>query len=195
MNIAFVLGNGTSRQIISLEQINAIGQIYGCNAIYRDFVPDVLVACDKPISVAIQESGYPLKHRFHTRKPLPNRGAQPVPQAYYGYSSGPIATGIAAIDGHKRIYLLGFDMGPSPEQKINNIYAGTEHYRRKEAPPTYTGNWIKQLMRIMEDHKMTRFVRVCGATTAHIAEFAQVRNLEHIDMATFQHRINNPKDL
>ena len=195
MTTAFVLGNGVSRQAVDLNQLKSFGKIYGCNALYRDFTPDVLVSTDRPIATAIQQSGYSAQHRFHTRRPIPGLGAQPVPAPYFGYSSGPIAAGLAAIDGHQQIYLLGFDMGPSSINTINNLYAGTEFYKPVSARPTYTGNWVKQLIKIASDHKFVQFVRVTGATTAPIAELATVRNLTHVDLLTFVDRINNPKDL
>jgi hypothetical protein len=195
MTIAFVLGNGVSRQGIDLDQLRAHGSIYGCNALYREFTPDVLVATDRPIATVIQESGYSSQHRFYTRRPLPNLGARTVPRPYFGFSSGPIAVGLAALDSHAYIYLLGFDMGPTPANTINNLYAGTEFYRDNNAPPTYTGNWIKQLTQVMTEHKLVRFFRVQGPTTAQIPQLNTMRNLDHVDLATFTDRINNKKDL
>jgi hypothetical protein len=195
MTTAFVLGNGTSRRDISLVNLHQHGKIYGCNALYREYTPDVLVATDKPIAAAIQESGYSAQHRFHTRRPIVGLGAREVPKPYFGYSSGPIATGLAAIDGNQLIYLLGFDMGPSPTNTINNLYAGSEFYKQLDARPTFTGNWIKQLVRIMTDHKTVQFVRVVGPTTARIAELEAQLNLSHLDLDAFITRINNKKDL
>jgi hypothetical protein len=195
MSIAFVLGNGVSRKDISLTALSQCGRIYGCNALHREHTPDVLVSTDRPIAEHIQHSGYSAIHRFYTRRPLPNLGAQLIPKPYFGFSSGPVAVGLAAVDGHRRIYLLGFDLGPTANKTINNIYAGTEFYKPITASPTYTGNWIRQLTRIMNDHQQTRFVRVMGDTTAPIAEFDSVNNLTHLDLATFVDRINKQKDL
>jgi hypothetical protein len=58
MTVAFVLGNGVSRSGLALEQIQKLGKIYGCNALYREFTPDVLVATDRLIATQIQENGY-----------------------------------------------------------------------------------------------------------------------------------------
>jgi hypothetical protein len=194
MTTAFVLGNGVSRQAVDLTQLKHYGKIYGCNALYRDFIPDVLVATDKPIATEIQNSGYPLKNKFYTRKPIENLGAVKVPHDYYGYSSGPIATSLAALDHHHLIYMIGFDMGPL-NNKFNNVYADTDFYRKSDATPIFTGNWIKQIRKIAEDFPKTQFVRVQGKTTADIAEFAMVKNLKHLPMHTFLDRINNQKDL
>lgn len=195
MTIAFVLGNGLSRQLVDNQQLKQLGTVYGCNALYRDFVPDVLVATDRPIAEYIQHSGYSARHRFHTRRPLPNLGAREVPRDYFGFSSGPIAVSLAALDAHKSVYLLGFDMGPTPDNTINNLYAGTEFYKRADAPPTFAGNWIKQLIRIMNDFQHVNFIRVQGSTTAVIEQFDQIYNLQHLDLTSFLSRINNKKDL
>jgi hypothetical protein len=98
MTTAFVLGNGISRRDISPAVLALHGRVYGCNALYREHVPDVLVATDRPIAEHIQQSGYSQQHRFHTRKPLPGLGAREIPRPYYGFSSGwmqaDISTGI-----------------------------------------------------------------------------------------------------
>lgn len=195
MTIAFVLGNGVSRKNVSLPILQATGKIYGCNALYREFTPDALVATDRPISAEIQNSGYAKKNIFYTRRPIEGLGARKVPEAYFGYSSGPMATAIAAQDGHRRIYLLGFDMGPTETQQFNNIYAGTEFYKAPDALPTYTGNWVKQLIKILSDYPQTQFTRINGATTAHIPQFDSLSNLAHLPLDAFLDRINNKKDL
>ena len=195
MTIAFVLGNGQSRAAVDLHRLKLFGSIYGCNGLYRDFEPDCLVATDRPIAEAIQRSGYSKKHRFYTRKPLPDSGAQIVPRKYHGNSSGPIACAIAALDGHDRIYLLGYDMGPSPAMRFNNIYAGTEFYKGPDAAPTYTGNWIRQLIAVTQDFPKTRFIRVCGPTTADIKEFKNIGNFDNIDIKIFCYRLDTNNGL
>jgi hypothetical protein len=185
MTKAFVLGNGISRKELSLQKLEQAGIIYGCNALYREFTPTVLVSTDKPISTEIQESGYPLKNRHHTRRPMPDRGSRPVPEKYFGYSSGPIAVSLAAIDGHPEIYLVGFDMGPGPDKLFNNIYAGATHYKQPRSAPTYTGNWIKQIVTVVNDFPQQKFYRVQGDTTANITELEGLNNLKHMPMARF----------
>lgn len=184
MTTAFVLGNGVSRQGIDLHELKLHGKIYGCNALYREFTPDVLVATDRPIATAIQESGYALKNCFYTRRPLEVQGANKIPSPYYGYSSGPVATALAAQHKHTVIYLLGFDMGPVKNQ-FNNIYAGTEFYKPPTSMPTFTGNWIKQLTQIAKDFPDSEFVRVHGPTTASVPQFEKIKNFKKMDLTTF----------
>jgi hypothetical protein len=195
MNTAFVLGNGVSRQAVDLTQLSKHGEIYGCNALYREFAPAVLVSTDEPISREIQQSGYSKTRYHYTRKPMPNSGAHKIPQQYYGFSSGPVAVGIAAINHNRTIYLVGFDMGPTKHGLFNNVYAGTEFYRSTSSVPTYTGNWVRQLLQIAKDFPKTSFVRVTGDTTAKIKELDGTVNFRNLSMEDFLDRINNAKDL
>ena len=76
MKRAFIIGNGESRQDFDLEKLRAHGKIYGCNALYRDFTPDVLVAVDHGIMHEIYHSGYAFNNECwfrnwrHIRKDL-----------------------------------------------------------------------------------------------------------------------------
>ena len=194
MTIAFVIGNGVSRQGIPLDNLKQYGKIYGCNALYRDFIPDVLVATDRPISTRIQDEGYAIKNVFYTRRPIENLGALRLPQQYYGYSSGPNALGLACIDGARRIYLIGFDMGPGTHSGFNNVYADTEFYKTATSLPTFTGNWVKQVCKITQDFSNNVYTRVCGITTKRIQELDALSNLRHEDLDVFLNRINNTKD-
>lgn len=192
---AFVLGNGVSREAVSIDQLLQLGPVYACNGVYRTHVVTALIATDQPISKAIQESGYSKKHRFYTRRPLPGSGAEIIPKPYFGFSSGPVATSIAAADKNFKVYMLGFDMGPDAYGKFNNVFAGTEFYKTIGAAPTYTGNWVKQITKVLSDFPTCQFVRVVGATTATIPELSTIKNLEHLPIASFLDRINNKKDL
>jgi len=195
MSRAFVLGNGISRQGLDLELLKQLGQVYGCNAIYREFVPNVLISTDTPISKSIQESGYAQANKMYTRKPFPALGALQIPQEYYGFSSGPAAVAIAALDRNAAIYLIGFDMGPTASNRFNNVYADTEFYKKSSSLPTFTGNWTRQLVTICRDFPDTSFHRVMGNTTASIPELNNIANLRNMPMSDLFDRINNTKDL
>jgi hypothetical protein len=192
---AFVLGNGVSRENVSINRLLELGAVYGCNGLYRMHTVTAIVATDQPIARAIQTSGYSAKHRFYTRRPLPNLGAKDIPKSYFGYSSGPIAVAIAAQDSKNPVYMLGFDMGPTNDGKFNNVYASTEFYKQVGATPTFTGNWIKQIIKVVSDFPRQQFIRVAGPTTANIPELNKLSNMHHLDITTFLERINNGKDL
>lgn len=195
MSRAFVLGNGRSRYGLDLPLLASLGTVYGCNALYRDYMPAVLVATDRPIADQIQAQGIPQQTRFYTRKPIPGSGALRVPQRYFGFSSGPIAVALAAQEGAQAVYLLGFDMSGNETGHFNNVYAGTEFYKKASAPPTFSGNWVRQLITVMGDFPDRAFVRVSGTLTAPKDEFRTVKNLVTMPMADFQDRINNTKEL
>lgn len=195
MSIGFVLGNGISRLDVDVNTLQAIGAVYGCNALYREHTPTVLVSTDKAISQEIQNSGYSAKNRMYTRRPLPGLGAKTIPQSYFGFSSGPIAVGVAALDRNIAVYLIGFDMGPAQNNRFNNVYADTQFYKKSNSLPTYTGNWARQLATVMKDYPKVSFYRVQGETTASVNELNGLPNLRHMPMADFLNRINNTKDL
>lgn len=189
--IAFVLGNGQSRRNIDPAMLQQHGRVFGCNALYREFTPDVLVATDTPIAKEIQQSGYSQQHKFYTRRPIEGLGALKIETRYFGFSSGPVATSLAAQAGCDEIYLLGFDMGPDSSGRFNNLYAGTEFYKRIGADPTFVGNWKKQLCQIFDDFPYYSFVRVAGSETADIEEFRYRRNYKTMPVADFLQQINN----
>ena len=63
----FALGNGESRKQVDLKALKERGKIYGCNALYRDFTPDVLVCVDGGLMHEVYTSGYALKNKCYFR--------------------------------------------------------------------------------------------------------------------------------
>ena len=194
MTVAFVLGNGKSRLELDLHQLKQTGPIYACNAIYRTFTPDCLIATDPAIARAIQESGYAKTNRFHTRRPIEGLGARSLPKEYRGFSSGPNALAQACMDGYHTLYLIGFDLGTNDGQ-FNNVYADTEFYKKITDAPTFSGNWIKQIKQIAEQYDRRQFVRVEGPSSAFVPGFRDVPNLQTMPMDRFQEKLNNRKGL
>ena len=72
-DIAFVLGNGKSRLNADLNILKDHGVIYGCNALYREFEPDYLVAVDVKMINEIIDSGYHKRREVWTN---PNKGVK-----------------------------------------------------------------------------------------------------------------------
>lgn len=141
-NRAVVIGNGTSRLDFNLQHLKTpsglLGaktvQTYGCNALYRDFTPDFLIATgNNGIIDEIARSSYPNNNIVYTNNlhllEHPNRFYL-IPYDPYA-DSGTTAAYIAAFDGHKRIYLLGFD-GHAADGLNNNVYADTNGYDRRD---------------------------------------------------------------
>ena len=57
MSRVFCIGNGESRRDYNLQNLRQYGTIYGCNALYRDFIPDVLTSVDHGIMHEIYHAG------------------------------------------------------------------------------------------------------------------------------------------
>lgn len=181
---AFVLGNGISRKDIDLYTLKKHGKIYGCNALYREFAPDVLVSTDPGISREIQESGWPAGRRHYTRKPFANSGSLRLDPRYKGMSSGPNALNIACKDGHKTVFLLGFDLG-SVNQQFNNVYADTLFYKRSTDGATFGGNWLNQIVQIIKENPDVSFARVISDASQQFEKLRKINNLTEITREQF----------
>jgi hypothetical protein len=140
-NRAVVIGNGQGRLDFNLNNLKKpqglLGattvQTYGCNALYRDFTPDFLVATgNNGIVEEIANSKYVDDTIVYTNAIhlLEHPGKfYLIPYDPYA-DAGTTAAYIAAFDGHTKIYLLGFD-GYDLEGHNNNVYAGTNGYDDK----------------------------------------------------------------
>jgi len=184
---AFILGNGKSRLGLDLQSLKSAGKVFGCNALFRDFSPDVLVSTDPGITKEIEESGYPSTNEFFTRKPG-HANSKVIPKNN-GYSSGPVATTIAALEGFDKIYLLGFDL-IGIQGKHNNVYSGTPNYKEVNSNETYYGNWISQILNISKDFKHQTFIRV-GSVSQHLPDkWSNRDNIKHRTIDEFLLEVN-----
>ena len=185
--IAFVLGNGTSRKSINLDQLKENGTIYGCNALYREFEPDYLVAVDTKMILEINKAGYQHSHSVWTN---PNRAYHQMNGFNFfnpskGWSSGPTALWLASTHDTQDIYILGFDY-QGIDDKINNIYAGTPNYKKTHERATFHGNWLKQTMITCQKYSQKRYIRVVEEDAFIPREFEKLNNLNHITIEEFK---------
>lgn len=194
-DVAFVLGNGTSRSDIRLNPLRNYGLIYGCNAIYRDFDPDYLVAVDTKMVLEINKYHYQHKVETWTN---PNKAYAKMTGFNFfnpskGWSSGPTALWLASETGYKIIYILGFDYKGTGENNLylNNIYAGTFNYKNKTDKAIYFGNWLKQTVVTMQKHSNIRYIRVIEDNGFIPKELVHIPNLEHITVAEFKKIYND----
>ena len=162
-NCSFVLGNGTSRKSIDLNELKENGKIYACNAVYRTFNPDYLVAVDVKMVLEINKAGYQHKNEVWTN---PNKSYQRIKNLNFfnpskGWSSGPTALWLAAEHGYETVYILGFDYRGLNEGKLlNNIYADTANYKKSTDGATFFGNWMRQTKSVIKENPQINFVRV-----------------------------------
>lgn len=184
---AFVVGNGTSRSAIDLAQLKLNGKMYGCNALYREFDPDYLIAVDVKMIIEINKSGYQLKTPVWTNS---NKAYHKFVGFNYfqpskGWSSGPTALWMASEHDNDEIYILGFDYQGLGDT-VNNIYADSPNYKRSTDKATYFGNWLKQTCITCQKFYKKRYIRVLGDNAFIPKELTKVPNLEHISLAKFK---------
>ena len=194
MSTAFVVGNGTSRKPISLEALKQYGPIYACNAVYRDFRPDYLVAVDAKMVLEICKTGWQKHNKEYTNhnKQLNDIQGLNILNPSKGWSSGPTALDLASDHGHDPIYLLGFDFKGTTgtgkgDDKVNNLYAGTFNYKRENDPATYFGNWERQVGIICQRNHRKRYIRVVAEGDKFLpGSLKNFTNLSHVNIEEFQ---------
>jgi uncharacterized Rossmann fold enzyme len=161
----FVIGNGTSRTGIDLSILQKYGAIYACNAVYREFDPDYLVAVDVKMILEINRAKYQYKNpNVWTNK---NRAYESMHRLNFfekskGWSSGPTALWLASSHKPKTVYILGFDfkgLGGNGKM-LNNIYADTPNYKRSSDSATYHGNWLRQTETVIKENPHINYIRV-----------------------------------
>ena len=191
-SIAFVIGNGISRNSINLAMLRPFGKIYGCNALYRDFKPDYLIAVDTKMVLELNNKG--VQHEIETWT-NPNRSYDHFTgfnfyQPSKGWSSGPTALWHASDStGYDTIYILGFDF-EGIGQQVNNIYSGTQNYKAPDEKATYYGNWLKQTIVTIQNNPEKRYIRVLGENLFTPPELNKVANIEHIHLNDFKKSFN-----
>lgn len=192
--IAFVLGNGTSRSPIEPETLKHYGKVYACNAIYRTFDPDYLVAVDTKMVLEINKAEYQKKNpNVWTNA---NRAYHKFSGFNYfnpskGWSSGPTALWLASQHEYGTIYILGFDYrGLHDGQKFNNVYADTPNYKKSSDSATFFGNWVRQTTTTMQKHTHIQYVRVIAPDNYRPPELNKIENYSTITIEDFQKQFN-----
>jgi len=172
--IAHIIGNGTSRIGINLIDLKNKGIVFGCNALYRDFIdsdfilPDYLVAIDKAITEEIKTSTFPLE-RFID--PPEDEKWEPV-EVHWGNSMSEDWDAVrprsnagtnAILEAIKRdftqLYIFGFDfLIINKNMALDNIYNNTSCYK-DETKVTLrdTRNRMKYIGWIIENNPNINF--------------------------------------
>jgi len=180
-DVAFIIGNGTSRLVVDAPKLLDHGTVYGCNAQYREFAPHYLISVDVKMVNEITAAGY---HRDHQVWTNPNKGINAKNGINFftphkGWSSGPTALWFAATNKHKHIYILGFDY-QGIKGKLNNVYADTYNYKKSTDSATFHGNWLNQTQRVIKEFTNTQFYRVIPPSGFIPDKLENLRNLHHI---------------
>lgn len=170
---ALVIGNGESRRNIDISSFQD-HTLIGCNAIHRDLIVDHLICCDqRMVREAVENPQtenttiYVRDHWYHYfRKIRKNKNINLLPDLPYQgdqrhdkpihWGSGCYAVLLAALLEHYEVSLIGFDLYPK-EDRVNNIYKGTNHYARPDASPVDPSYWIYQIGRVFHYFPETKF--------------------------------------
>lgn len=171
----FVIGNGTSRKDLDVQQLMDYGLLYACNWFFKEeFRPHLLIASDEPMTKTIIKTytNYPKNNWFYTWFPKPGSGAKkaPCPEKF---AAGPMATHLAAHHFESpKVFLIGMDFfGFGSKDKMengvmNNLYEGMKHYAKtpteekvKNGAPTYR-NWQRRYEWILSNYPNTEFYHV-----------------------------------
>ena len=180
-----VVGNGISRKDIDLWQLKEDHIVYGCNAVYREFQPDILFCVDDRICNEIHVSGYSKEHTVIT----PNKYSCPsathikTNNKWKKWNCGALACYYAATQSPNTIYLIGFDIGG--EEGYRNIYEGSLHYCGRGTTPhvTVESATKKQLLWTFHSFPNIQFRRIGGTG---IIEFRQYENYRKIEKLPYE---------
>ena len=161
---AYIIGNGPSRKDFDLNKLKATGQTYGCNALYRDFMPDFIFSVDTKMTLSmcedkVYEKCFHYTPALETNRPYGIGKLHLIPNNPH-WISGNAAFWTACVHGHKNIYLIGFDFRQYGDGKFNNIYQDTENYGPRNDDHIFEG-WLKQF----RDHLKMR--PYCHFTIVH----------------------------
>jgi len=192
-SVAFVLGNGVSRQSINPFDLGIHGITYGCNALYREFSPDYLIAVDTKMVREIATAGY---HKLHSVWTNTNKYSKEIVglnlfDPNLGWSSGPSALNLASTHENKTIYILGFDYKGigNKNELVNNVYSGSANYKNVNDRATYFGNWQKQTTSCIKRNTTVKYIRVIETATSFIPDtLIGIPNLTHITVENFKKR-------
>ena len=150
---AYCIGNGPSRKGFDLNKLKATGQTYGCNALYRDFVPDFIFSVDTKMTLKMCEDKVYEKcihyaPALEVNRPYSKNKLHLTPNNPH-WISGNQAFWTAAVHGHKNIYLLGFDFREFGKDQLNNIYQDTENYGKRHSDIIFEV-WLTQFRQIQK---------------------------------------------
>ena len=148
---AYIIGNGPSRKGFDLNSLKASGQTYGCNALYRDFVPDFIFSVDTKMTVKMLEDKVYEKcihyaPALEVNRPHGKDKLHLTPNNPH-WISGNQAFWTACVHGHKNIYLIGFDFREYGKGELNNIYQDTKNYGPRNSDVIFEV-WLTQFRQI-----------------------------------------------
>lgn len=166
---ALVIGNGKSRLIFDLNQLQELFTTYGCNALYRDFIPDYLISMDFAMVDEILNSKVHYKTKFYTQYSQKAQHRHNIGEPIYWAiqdkwigDSGSGALRLACMNKHSTVYMIGFDY-TDDNKFTDNVYAGSKNYA---IGPVYnSGNYMRnqfetRLRHYCKSYNDTKIIRI-----------------------------------
>jgi hypothetical protein len=190
---AVVIGNGTSRLAVDLRKIERhagghLGkrrlQSYGCNALYRDINPDFLVSINNFMVNEIVNNSYADNNVVLSNTTNCINHPNKIHLIPYAVSlcAGAIALYLACFDGHKNVYMLGYDNQDG--ESNNNVYAGTDSYAKSDHKVS-SKKWEGQIKRIIDTYDDVDFIWVAGGTSRFPEDWKYCVNLRQATVRDF----------
>ena len=187
--IAFIVGNGASRQQVNLELLVDKAPIYGCNAIYRDFHAwNYLIAIDDGMIEELRRERVdrglviipPEENRFEDIEYSPHRRRA---------NAGMIAMDQAIRRGANILYNIGIDFVLKGNISTDNVYKNTENYG-PETHATQDDNYhrIRYLEWFARRNSSTKFVFVVPDDIP--MRVIETPNVVGMKMSTFKNKLD-----
>jgi hypothetical protein len=193
---AVAIGNGESRKDFNLALIGdhrggllAVDklQTYGCNALYRDFIPDFLVAVGDIIVDEIANSGFANENIVYSNAAslLAHPGKFYLIPQNVSFDAGSLAAYMACFDGHTKVFLIGYDQYDDEVGPMNNMYKDTPGYYAAEE--TQNSRFFSLTLRnVMTAYPDVEFIRVMPESTWWVpSELLPLPNFRQIDYNQF----------
>jgi hypothetical protein len=185
---AYCIGNGPSRKNFDLDRLKASGQTYGCNALYRDFIPDFIFSVDTKMSTQMVEDEVGVKTVHYAPALEVNRKQSKgminlIPNNPY-WISGNAAFWTAGVHGHKNIYLIGYDFREYGKGELNNIYQGTACYGERNDDNIFDG-WLKQFRDMLKMRPYVNYTVVHDSPPEYMNHFQTGTDLGNSKVITY----------
>ena len=192
---AYIIGNGPSRNGFDLNTLKQSGQTYGCNALYRDFMPDFIFSVDAKMTVEMCENNVMEKTIHYAPSLEMNRKHAKgkihlIPNNTFTIS-GNQAIATACVHGHKNLYLLGFDFREYGKQQHNNIYQDTNNYGERNGDTIFEG-WLKWFRDYLKKRPYCNFTIVHDNPPAYLDNLqtgTDIGNSKIINYKTFNDEV------
>ena len=142
---------------------------YGCNVLYRDYMPDYLISMDWPVVLEILENDIHHRTNFYTQDNANFNHMSVDEKERINWlknmarrlDSGNSALEVALDHEYETIYIIGFDY--NNDDKLPNVYHGTKNYAVNSsvlAATSMANEWRNRLRKLVREYPDTNIIRV-----------------------------------